>query len=285
MSIRAFSERLLPPYSGQVQIAQSDTYRALTIDGQVWEIQYVNRSHVRVATLSASDIKAHAHSPELLEHTTNDPLLKDLLDYLAGVELPFPATDHYEYWLLDPRDQSPLALIFSCSQEAQMDKFPARPEWTALPSAVMPVAKTEAEQQSNAAPVNYRLESQVAERSGTRAQAQWFDRRQHSDHNFPPFMITEIWTEETQSELCQRYIERQAPRLLMLHGLTTDERSRLESYCRSQAMEVARFANLYPEIIDQSLIQSLRVEAKLREASGSAGQPALHNRRDGILYI
>ena len=285
MTIRAFSERLLPPYSGQVQIAESETYRALTIDGQVWEIQYVKRSHIRVATLSAADIKSRASNPELQEHSTKDPHLAEMLDYLTDIELPFPATDHYEYWLLDPADQLPLALIFSCSQEAQMDKFPARPEWTALPSAVMPVDKTPQEQDDNSAPVNYRLESLVAERSGTRATAQWFDRRTNTDTVLPPLMIREDWADPEAGELCRRYLERQAPRLLMLHGLPTEVRGRLETCSQPQAMEVARFANLYPEVVDQSLIQSLRVQARLREASGGGGQPALHNRRDGILYI
>ena len=285
MTISAFSERLLPPYSGQVQIAQSETYRALTIDGQVWEIQYVKRSHIRVATLSAADIKARANNPELQEHSTKDPQLAEMLDYLTDIALPFPATDHYEYWLLDAVDQLPLALIYSCSQEAQMDKFPSRPEWTALPSAVMPVPKTPQEQDNNSAPVNYRLESLVAERSGTRAQAQWFDRSADTDLAFPPLMIREDWLAPEDTELCRRYIERQAPRLLMLHGLQAELRSRLEICSQSQAMEVARFANLYPEHIDQSLIQSLRVQARLREAAGGGGQPALHNRRDGILYM
>ena len=283
--IKAFSERLLPPYSGQVQIAESEIYRALTMDGLVWEIQYVNRSHLRVATLSASDIKAHALSPELTEQGTSDPQLKELLDYLTSVELPFPATDHFEYWLLDPQDKLPLALIFSCSQEAQMDKFPESPEWTALPSAVMPVEKTEQEEQNNAPPVNYRLESLVRERSGTRPLAQWFNRQLSDSEDFPPLMIREDWQDESQQQLCKRNIERQAPRLLMLHGIPEGERARLENCCRPQAMEVARFASLYPEIIDNSLIQSLKVEAKLRAASGTSGQPALHNRRDGILYI
>ena len=61
------------------------------------------------------------------------PTHPELLDFLADIELPFRAADRYEYWLLDGADESPLALIYSCSQAAQMEKFPVRPEWTALP--------------------------------------------------------------------------------------------------------------------------------------------------------
>ena len=283
--IRSFSERLMPPYSGQVQVAESQTYRALTIDGEVWEIQYVNRSHVRVATLSAADIKKYAANPELLENDNRDEKLVELLQYLVQAQLPFTGKDHFEYWLLDAADQTPLALIFSCTEESQIEKFPARAEWTALPAAVMPVEKTDAEIADQLPPVNYRVERMVAERAGTNPKASWFDRREQHDCHFPSLMVKEDWTDPGESELCQRYLQRQAPRLLMLHGLNNADRTRLEASCRPQAMEVARFHTLYPEIVDDNLIKSLRVEAKLRAATGTHSHGAVHNRRDGVLYI
>ncbi len=281
--IRTFSKRLLPPYSGQVQIAESDKYRALTIDGLTWEIQYVNRSHVRVATLNASEIKTYANNPDLMEQEIVDDQIITLLGFLADIKLPFAPTDKYEYWLLDAVTGLPLALIFSCTDAEQMTKFPDRPEWTALPAAVMPINKTEQEQNDQSPPVNYRLEMLVAQRSGTKPKAQWYERTSSDDNDFPPLMIDEDWPESTNQTLCRRYIERQAPRLLMLHGLSHDDRRRLESYCQPHAMEVARFCGMYPDIIDQELIQSLRVEARLRAAT--EGEPAINNRRDGILYI
>jgi len=281
--IRTFSKRLLPPYSGQVQIAESDKYRALTIDAQTWEIQYVNRTHVRVATLSHKEIATYAQNPDQMAAEIVDDQIIEMLKFLATVQLPFSPTDKYEYWLLDAIDQSPLALIFSCTESAQMDKFPTRPEWTALPAAVMPVAKTEAEEKNQAPPVNYRLELLVAERAGNKATARWFNREKPDEHDFPPLMIREDWQDAKDQALCQRYIERKAPRLLMLHGIQPDDRSRLETSCKLQAMEVARFCSLYPEIVNAELVQSLRVQARLRSAT--EGQPAIHNRRDGILYI
>lgn len=283
--IRAFSQRLMPPFSGQVQIAESDKYRAITLDGQVWEIQFVKRSHIRVATVRASDIKAQSVSTELVEQGAVDEQIIELLSYLDGVELPFPAADRYEYWLLDSLDESPLALIYSCAEAEQIDKFPDRPEWTALPAAVMPIEKTEEENRNQSAPVNYRMERLVAERAGTRPKARWFNRHEQEKERFPPLIIREDWPEEFQMQLCQRYIQRQAPRLLMLHGLNHNDRQRLEQCCRPHAMEVARFCGLYPEVIDEALIQALRVEARLRAATEGESQPALHRRRDGILYI
>lgn len=282
--IKGLSKRLLPPFSGQVQIAESDTYRALTIDGEVWEIQYVNRSHVRVATLSSIDIAKYAANPALLENEKGDEKLIELLTFLSVATLPFASADHFEYWLLDA-DGLPLALIFSCTEDTQIEKFPASTEWTALPAAVMPVEKTTAEIADGAPPVNYRLERMVAERAGNRSRATWFDRRRYQDDEFPALMIREDWEEPWQSELCQRYLKRQAPRLLMLHGLNRKVRRCLESFCKPQAMEVARFHTLYPDIVDSSIINALRVEAKLRAASGDEDHNSVQGRRDGVLYI
>ncbi len=284
-SVRSFSVRLMPPYSGQVQIAENDNYRALTVDGLVWEIQFVNRTHVRVATMTPSDIKSYVADPETLEDGSVDQDLLELITYLTDVELPFAGADRFEYWLLDSKDRSPLALVFSCVKATQMEKFPARPDWTALPAAVMPVAKTEAEEASQSPPVNYQLERMVAERAGLNGKGMWFDRDDNDPDFFPPLMVREDWETEAEQDLCRRYIERQAPRLLMLHGLERDDRQRLEACCRPQAVEVARFVGVYPEIVDKELIQTLCVEARFRAAHDQEGKPTIHSRRDGVLYI
>jgi len=277
----------MPPFSGQVHIAESDTYRALTLDGQMWEIQYVKRSHIRVGTLTASDIKTRSINSEQLVRDVADPKLMALLDYLAEIRLPFTGTDHFEYWLLDGKDETPIALLFSCSETEQMAKFPSKVEWAALPDAVLPVSKTEQEKESGVAPVNYRLERMVAERAGFKSKAQWFDRRDFNsdDDLFPPCLVTEAWPEPAQQDLSKRYIERQAPRLLMLQGLPSHTRERLEQCCQPYATEVARFCGLYPDIVDQEFIKALRVEARLREVSGGSDHSAVRNRRDGILYM
>ncbi len=78
-------------------------------------------------------------------------------------------------------------------------------------------------------------------------------------------------------------MQRQSPRLLMLHGLKLEQRTQLEINARKYALEVERFYKLYPEIADQALIDAIRVEARLRSAT--EGQPAIHKRRDGIHYL
>jgi len=267
--VKTYAQKLTPPYSGQVQIVETDTYRALTLDGQVWEVQYVNRIHIRVCTITAQDLNARSSATNPIDGDTADPKLGVLFDYLADVELPFPADDFLEFWLLDHEDKAPLALIYSCSTVEQMEKFPNRAEWASLPDAVMKIEKTEHEIASNLPPVNYQLESLVSERAGTNKKASWFDRREQHDYAFPPYLVREDWPTTAQQSICKRYIDRQAPRLLMLQGLPVSNRERLENCCEPYANEVARFHAVYPEVLNKEAMNALRVEARLRAvASG-----------------
>ncbi len=298
--IKTYSQRLLTPYYGQVQIAESARARALTVDGQTWEIQFLHLGnggpthtnngaqstslrYRRAISISDSEIRQKRVGSMLDTRQTADERILELTDFLVDITLPFPAADHFEYWLLDSKDQSPLALIFSCRESEQMNAYPSRPEWTALPAAVMPIEMTEDEKSYSSAPVNYRLERQVAERAGCNPKAKWFTRRLNEEQSFPTFMLREDWQEEENADLCQRYLKRQSPRLLMLHGLSQELRRQLEINARQYALEVARFYPLYPEVVDQSLMNAILVEARLR--SVTEVQHELHKRRDGIHYL
>ncbi len=296
--IKTYSQRLLPPYYGLAQIAESERARAVTADGQTWEIQFLhqgnngltqssngskqsNLRYRRAVTISNSEIQQK--NIGLDEEQLVDERILELTEFLADITLPFPVADHFEYWLLDAKDQSPLALIFSAKDPEQMNAYPSRPEWTALPAAVMPIEMTEDEQSYSSAPVNYRLERLVAERAGINPKAKWFTRSLNEEQSFPTLMLTEDWLEEESVDLCQRYLKRQASRLLMLHSLNQEQRRQLEINARSNAIEVARFYQLYPQVVDQVLMNAILVEAKLR--SVSEDQPELHKRRDGIHYL
>lgn len=312
--IKTYSQRLLPPYYGQAQIAESERARALTIDGQTWEIQFLlegrntgvnasdestKLSYRRAVTISDYDIRQKNIGETLNKDSSNQPngrhgssqdkpqtideRILELTDFLAEVTLPFPAADHFEYWLLDAKDESPLALIFSAKDELQMSAYPARPEWTALPAAVMPIELTEDEKSYSQAPVNYRLECLVSERASNNPKAKWFTRSTHEEQEFPTLMLSQEWQDEEGADLCQRYLTRQSPRLLMLHGLQQEQRKQMEISARAHALEVERFNPLYPEVVDQTLMNAILVEARLRGVSEN--QPELHKRRDGIHYL
>lgn len=294
--INAYSQRLMPPYSGQMQIVETDRARALTLDCQTWEIQFLHstdnhshglkRSYMRVATIKNSDIKQKKFFPteeDAQQEVKADERIIELLEFLFEASLPFPAADKYEFWLLDAQEKKPLALIYTCINEEQMSSFPEQAEWAALPDAVMPIERSEEEKAQEYAPINYQLERRVSDRAGFNAKAQWFNRNNTQDEIFPDLMLRQDWDDQHSADLCQRYLQRQSPRLLMLHDINLDVRRQMEVNARDHALEVERFFQLYPVIVDQALIDAIRVEAKLR--SVTEGEPAIHKRRDGIHYI
>ena len=281
--IQAYSKRLLSPFTGQVQIVESTSARALTLGGAEWEIQY-KLPHERGGMLSHdADGKALRHRycrlavirdsgierippPLGLDTVQVEKSIEELCAHLADVSLPLPAADHYEFWLLDEKNESPLALIYSCIKEDEMPLYPFRPEWTALSAARMEVKRMPEEEQHYVPPVNYRVQQMVNERAGRKPRASWIRRREGLPTVFPPLLLTEDWEEEEQYQLCQRYIQRQAPRLLMLQGLSRDDRRRLERAAREEVFEVERFYPLYPDIVDEQLMSNIRVEARLRRS-------------------
>ena len=293
---RAYSQRLLPPYSGQVQIAESDRARALTLDGKSWEIHFLQnaevdesqtgkftrRRFIRVMNLEHRVLETIAESSSSPTEDLDERIV-ELAVYLVSTTLPFPSNDTYEYWLLDKADESPLALIFSCSDEELMSNFPSKTDWMALPAAVMPIDYTEDEKDRKDPPVNYRVERMVAKRAGYYPKAKWFKREVNEEMDFPPLLVREDWEDREQYLLCQRYLQRQSSRLLMLHGLSCEDRLRLEVSAKDHALEVGRFHKLYPEVVDSKLMNAILVEARLRAAVEE--KSPLHNRRDGVHYL
>ena len=264
------------------------------MDGDLWEFQFVYANSrggesagrkqgrfTRAAHIRHRDLQRVIENP-VTEDGQVDQRILELAKFLLGARLPFEAADRYEYWLLDPKDNSPLALIFSCVDASEMASFPKLTEWAALPAAVMPIETSEADRSRSYGPVNYRLERCVAERAGTKPRARWFTRRYNETEDFPPFLVREDWESAENQDLCQRYLRRQAPRLLMLHGVSLEERRRMELAATANTLEVARFYPLYPEVADNNVMDKIRIEARLRKAAGETAYAM--GRRDGVLY-
>lgn len=284
--IQAYSKRLLSPFTGQVQVVETGQARALTLDGNNWELQYrvsigkgpvadqqqtvKKHNYVRAAIIRPSGIE-RMPVPTYLDTDAVAEQVQELAAYLEEVSVPLPPADMHEYWLLDEVDNQPLALIFSCLHAEEMPLFPHRPEWTATPAAIMEVPRIPEEEQHYVPPVNYRLEHLVNERAGRHPRARWIKRREGLTEFFPSCLVREDWESEEDRRLCQRYIERQAPRLLMLHGLKHEDRLRLEGYARQNALEVERFSPLYPAVADDKLMSAICVEARLRLAAERSG--------------
>ncbi len=294
--IKSYSQRVTNPFSGLVQIVETEHARAMSMDGISWEFYFLHtlpgdektperhyqRRYSPVALIDSQEIKKIAGQASSTSQDMDERVM-DLIKYIADAKLPFPAVDKYEFWLLDGKDGSPLAFIFSCVDKDQIETFPNRTEWTALPAAVMSIEKTEEELENGTPPVNYRFERMVAGRAGYKPQAKWFERHDSETEVFPPLLVREDWEDEEQIDLCQRYIHRQSTRLLMLQGLQQEDRKRLEMAARSQVFETERFFACYPEIVDNKLMNAILVEARLR--GGTSDESYLAKRRDGIHYM
>jgi len=283
--IQAYSKRLLCPFIGQAQIVESGQLRALSLDGDNWEVQFKitlddtgssnpylqentrKHSYIRVAVIRPSRIDRNP-VPSHLDYQMINAQVEKLAGFIEDITVPLPPADLYEYWLLDETDEQPLALIFSCVTADEMPSFPQRLEWTATPASVMKVDTLPEEEEIYTPPVNYRLEQLINERAGKHPKARWIKRREGMVETFPPLLVREDWDSEEGQQLCQRYIERQAPRLLMLHGLVHEDRLRLEGYARQNALEVDSFFCLYPEVADDKIMSAIRVEARLRLSAG-----------------
>lgn len=265
-----------------VQVAEIEKARALSLDGCNWAIQYSlgedkrsrNRPPVTpsnlhfslVATIEHGVLKTQAVHP-FLDPEVVQSTIDRLFEAVTAARLPFAAIDRYEYWLLSHADARPLALLHSCIEEEEMTLAPPRPVWVSMPAAQLDVPAPEAVQDVYVPPVNYRLQKLVAARAGAKPRAAWFQRRAPAMEDFPPCLLREDWENQEQQRLCDLYIRRLAPRLLMMQGLPQTVRQRLEQAARDQVFDVERFYRLYPAAVDRGLLTAARVEARLRGAA------------------
>ncbi len=280
--IRMYSRRLLTPYVGVVQVAEFEQARAVSLDGTHWAIQHalgeqasprMRRADANagphyslVATIDQANLRPLPLHP-FLDPTYVESTIQALYQAVSAARVPFPAMDRFEYWLLDADQQRPLALLQSCTDEKEIPRAPLPPGWIAMPAAQLDVPSPVSDGGSYVPPVNYRLQLLVEERAGKKPRAAWFERTLTTADDFPACLIREDWEDESEQQLCDRYLQRLAPRLLMMHGLPRSIRHRLEHAARSHVFDVERFYLLYPEVVDGGLLTAARVEARIRRAA------------------
>ncbi|AGA34638.1 hypothetical protein TVNIR_3001 [Thioalkalivibrio nitratireducens DSM 14787] len=268
--IKLYSRRLLLPFVGVVQIAEMGRARALSMDGDYWSIQYrlpaspraqsgrpradpaatytriVGYNYAAVGTVRQHRLESHPVHPALDVDEVRSAS-KRLFEAVNAARLPFDAADRFEYWLLDARDEMPLALLYTSVDEQEPALPPPQVEWQAMPASELKVQAPEPPQAFYVPPVNYRLERMVAERAGARPRAAWFERGDPAGGDFPPCLIREDWQDEPQQVLCDRYVRRLAPRLLMCRSLPRPVRQRLERAAREHVFEIERFLPCIPK--------------------------------------
>jgi hypothetical protein len=284
MAVRRYSLRRLNPFRGVtrvVELAAAGGARAATTDGINWELQVLterpagwgslNRGHtetlyVPYGVWSAAEGCAlyPVHPP--LQHAV-EPLLAALVLPAGGSAAP---RDRFECWLLDAANERPLALLAAVASLADMPGHVAS-RWHAAPD----YGREHIEM----------LERAVARRGGRQA---WFERQENGSGRkvgsggtatgvtevtpvtavtlaaaaFPELLLDEAWDDAETSAAVAAYHDWLAPRRLML-PLGAATRARLELAAAAQPDAVAQFFRLYPAVADCSLMNTLRVQARL----------------------
>lgn len=298
-----YAQRLLNPFRGMLQTIAYASAEAVSTDGVHWDIYVRNDELVKDLENShkvqTSDIRYGSWSKE--KGLKRGPVfpsedfkrMEDMgavvYEYLlhAHTDLPYPLRDDYELWLLD-FEGMPLVLLDSVVFSDEMDMYQSI-DWRAglqcrenFSSAVMQDIKGIKETQNCAGEY---LAQYINALAGDNACAQWFHRqddgsglglqginmvpnledRRLPNEKFPGYFLRSKGHDENHRILIEDFFKWQAPWLLLLPGLQTDERQVLEQQARPQALIIDKQFRLYPDIVDEALIKAARVEAMLRK--------------------
>ena len=309
MKASCYSQRILNPFRGVMNIITTGTADAVTIDGINWSL-YVHdtfAAHIddpeEFANIELPDIrygdwseKAGLKRAPVLPCYHYDEIQRiaeDLLDAVFKYEhkIPFDFTDTYELWLLDEEHRQPLALLDSVCSEQEIHLH-ASLNWKAgnrcqkyFNSNVMPAAKEETHADI--------LNQLVNARAGKNPAAQWFYRRDDrygiglsviniseknigrelSPRMFPRMFVEQQWNTDSERALFVDFINWLSPWLLLMDFLSDSQRKSFETTARQHALLVDEMHLLYPKVINEKDINAARVEAAFRKAAPVISEP------------
>jgi len=300
IDLRCYSQRLLNPFRGVMNVIRYQSAEAVTTDGIHWEI-YVSND----ALLEGLDTSSRVQTSDIRYGSWNArdglhrgpiypsedfrrleamgaTVYEALLEYHQDV--PFPLTDIYELWLLDSNEQ-PLALLHSVCQEHEIETdIPL--QWRAgnrCQKTFYPDLDLDRTHDMTPADV---LMQHVHHCAGLPLKARWYvrdveghatsltginvsDNRERVLHAemFSPFFVNADPRNSAFVKLLNAFIDWQAPWLLLLPNLSAEQRTHFEKQARRHALMVEAQYRLYPEIIDVDQIKGARVEAMLRKSN------------------
>ncbi len=208
--------------------------------------------------------------------------------------LPFAPADNIELWLLDHDARLPLALLASTRERHNCERV-SEASWRASLPGDLSFVSDSLLQDEDFARQLYRgssyhrdaIAALVNHTAGKPPMAQWFERGPRGDGTglggihldasligrcvsremFPELLIREHWPDPRVQALVHDFHLWQAPLLLTLFRLSRATRGFWEPFASTQAEVVARLHRLYPEIVDEQLVNAVLVEAALRRAA------------------
>ncbi|BAU47102.1 hypothetical protein SVA_0521 [Sulfurifustis variabilis] len=279
---RYYSLRRLSPYQGTAQVAELPGFRAMSVDGESWRVQFLNMR----ARLSGNAIWREDGRGNLIETEHTRAIIEALR---ARPPLPFRLADSLELWLLDGREQRPLALLASALPERSPPRIAAVRWASSLEGNDGFFAPSLAGEGSHASFIPHRdvLDRCVQRAAGARAQAQWFRRaddrsgtglptqgldrslaaRRLGAAEFPELLLREDWDREDERNLVADYHAWHAPHLLTHTTLSDGVRERLEDAACGQVRKLYRVRRLLPKVLNEERVRVALVEALIRGAS------------------
>ena len=279
-----FSLRQWSPYQGTVQIVEVPGFRAISRDGLQWQV-LVRNEGIRFFTFGtwrrdgSGNLISTDRTRELVEALEHHP------------DLPFPAIDNLELWLLDSGSLMPMALLRSMP-ETRRPIITDTPRWKPALSTdssfVSPSLLTHlGTDQVHHIPHHEVLERCISAAAGAIPAAQWFRRSEDGSgqavesvgmpqdllhrrlelENFPSLLLKTLWADRLYEQLVSDYHAWQAPELLTHADLAVEVRDRLEREACQSASRVYRLRKVLPKIINKDLIEMAFVEAMIRQTA------------------
>lgn len=306
MTISCYSQRILNPFRGVMNIISIGGADAVTIDGQNWTL-YIHDTFdcptddpKEFFEIDMPDIRfgdwdrksGLRHSPLIASYHYNEiqaigHALLDAVEKHAD-QCPYEFSDKYELWLLDSKTREPLALLDSACKETEI-RAPESLIWEAGLRCKQEFLKDFSLTDRQLKSAGDLLNQLINQRAGEHPAAQWFYRnrfdygkglhginlennlvnRELSARLFPKMLVQQQWQHQSDETLIDAFINWLSPYLLVLDFLRDAQREILEQSARQYAMLVDKMYPLYPKVIDQQAINSARVEAMMRRSNQS----------------
>ncbi len=302
-----FSQRMLNPFRGVMNVIEVGSADAVTTDGEHWVLYLHDEALQGMAfdgdvDIETPDIKFGVWSRKA--GLARAPLISTM-EYGAiqqrGVELlevvkqhadnvPFALKDNYELWLLDKYCDKPLALLHSaCFENELLEYQPShwRPGLRCQHSFNSRFLENKNNSQLNHADW---LAQQVDDSAGHQNYTQWFlrdndgngvgmqsssdinslDGRTLSREEFPTLMLNDDWLEDDTATVVKEFFSWQSPFLLLLQHLTDESRIGLEKLASKHVNRLFQMQRLLPKVIDHKTIKSALVEAVIRNSNSES---------------
>lgn len=304
MPVNCYSQRILNPFRGVMNIISIGGADAVTIDGNNWtlyihdtfdcptddpkEFFEIDMPDIRFGDwdeksgLKRSPLIASYHYNEI--QAIGNALL-DAVEKYAD-QCPYVFEDKYELWLLDDKTSEPLALLDSVCKETEIFT-PENLTWEAGLRCKQEFLKEFSLTDEQLTTTGDLLNQIINQRAGEYPSAQWFYRDRFDygkglhginlDHNltgrelsarlFPKMLVQQRWLNKSDETLIDAFINWLSPYLLVLDFLRDAQRETLEQSARQYALLVDKMYPLYPKVINQQVINTARVEAMMRKSN------------------